>query len=364
MALPGIAHLPGTHDTDLLGPDTRLTQDLASLGFHLIKQCVDVAPVDLGQTSKIGTDEIKRQRCRQKSDGRGNTGPERNDELRRSENLGNSEGVHRPGTTKGEDRVTARVLATFNCVDPGGAGHVLVDNLMNSPGGSMQAEPKWFSYLAHDGGFRPGNVQLHPATQEIARVEITQDKVGIRDRWRSPAVAVTDRSRVRAGRIRTNFEQSQCVYPGDRATTSADLDHLNNRDLDRKPRSLLETIDAADFKVRRCLRLAVVNQTGFGGRPAHVEREHVGPPGQPSVLGSGNRSRSRPGFNQANRVFAGGLDCRDTAGRQHDEQAAFKAELRQRLLQSREVRNDERTHIHIRDRRRGALVLADLRHNR
>ena len=61
--------------------------------------------------------------------------PNGDDQRRQPEYLGDAIAMHRPGAAEGEHRHAPRVLAALDRVDARRVGHVLVDDLMNAPGG-------------------------------------------------------------------------------------------------------------------------------------------------------------------------------------------------------------------------------------
>src|SRR5690349_15929651 len=114
--------------------------------------------------------------------------------------------MYRSGATEGEDRVRARVLTALDRVDAGRVGHVLVDDLMNAPGGRENVEPERLGDLSSDRLAGRVDIQTHLAAEEIVRVEVTEDEVGIGDGWRRPATPVASRSRHCARRVRPDLE--------------------------------------------------------------------------------------------------------------------------------------------------------------
>ena len=84
-----------------------------------------------------------------------------------------------------------------------------------------------------DGAFGGGYVERHAPAEEVARVQITKNQVGVRHSRVGAASAVTDWPRLRARGIRADFEQPEAVDAGDAATTRPDFDQVYAADLDR-----------------------------------------------------------------------------------------------------------------------------------
>src|SRR5258708_27785041 len=103
----------------------------------------------------------------------------------------------RSAAAEGQQRVASRILRFLDDVDAGRGGHVLVDQLMDTPCclDYRLSEPPTKST---DGRFRGFAIERHRPAQEIVRIQVPEQQVSIRDGWlRSPA-AVAGRSRVSA----------------------------------------------------------------------------------------------------------------------------------------------------------------------
>ena len=115
---------------------------------------------------------------------------------------------------------------------------------------------------------------------------------------------------------------------------------------------------APDFSARLFKRHPVFNQTGFGGRPAHVKREHLI---LLRLLGETRRSQntgSRPRLDHIRRPASGGLGAHNAAVGLHNQNAL--AIGREVLFQSIEIAINDRNQRGVNDRGTGAFVLANL----
>ena len=79
-------------------------------------------------------------------------------------------------------------------------------------------------------------------------------------------------------------------HMGERATTSPDLNHLNNWNPNGHPRAFDESRRARNFEMSRRLRFGIVDQTQLGSRPAHIERKDLVQSAFSSDAGGQNRT--------------------------------------------------------------------------
>src|SRR4029077_10122281 len=80
---------------------------------------------------------------------------------------------------------------------------------------------------------------------------------------------------IRPGAVRPDGDPLERIDPGDRPAAGADFDHLDNRNAQRQPASLLESVDPRHLEGAASLRLEVVDQADFRGSAAHVVAEHL-----------------------------------------------------------------------------------------
>ena len=180
-----------------------------------------------------------------------------------------------------------------------------------------------------------------------------------------PPVAVTDRTRHRAGAARTNRKISGAVERHDRTAARADFRHVDERQLDRIApafHELARQVDAgADLVLGSARRLAVLDHGRLGCRAAHVERDRVGQTERARHAGARDDAGRRAGFDRVGRLLARAVERHDAAVRLHDLQRRADADAANVALERIEIVAHDRPHIGAHDRRAGALVFADFR---
>ena len=110
--------------------------------------------------------------------------------------------MHGPRAAEGEDRQPPRIATALQCVHPRRAGHHLVDDLVDTPGGLLDAQPERLGHVAADGLARRLDVERHRAAEEEAGIEVAEDEIGIGDRRPLAAAAVAGRTRIGARGVR------------------------------------------------------------------------------------------------------------------------------------------------------------------
>ncbi len=200
-----------------------------------------------------------------------------------------------------------RIDSFFNRVNARGVGHILIDHLVDPPGGPFQGQIERPGDLCLQCGFGKFHVEFHFAAQEKIRDQVTQDEVGIGHRRLLAPEAVAGRAGVGPGAFRAYFQETQGANRGDAPAPCSDLDHLDDRDFDRQPASFLEAIDPAHLEFVDPQRIAVLDDTSLGGGPPHVEGHDVILPRLlPDPGGSEGASRGS-GFDQTDGILAGSL---------------------------------------------------------
>src|SRR5438270_10277393 len=119
--------------------------------------------------------------------------------------------MYGPCAAEGEQRECACVAAALDGVDSSRIRHILITDLVHGPGGAGDVETQWIRELLLDGPLRGGHVERHTPAEEVARVQVAENEVSIRDGWVGSAAAVADRPRFRTRRIRAYFEQPKAV---------------------------------------------------------------------------------------------------------------------------------------------------------
>ncbi len=107
--------------------------------------------------------------------------------------------------------------------------------------------------------------------------------------------------------------------------------------------------------------LAVVDDAQLRRRAAHVEGQHRLGGAAVAEEGAGERAGGRAGFQQLDRRALRLAHMGQAAVRQHHEQRRADAECGDLAAQIVQIPVGDRLDVGVRDRRRGALELADLR---
>ena len=171
------------------------------------------------------------------SKGRGNAGSGWKHDLADCEGFGNTPGVDRSGAAGGDQRVTAKVPASFDGVHSSSGRHVLVDHTVDCRARLLDREVD-AGGETFDCGVRGSGVQRHLAAQEEVRVEIPEQQVGIGHGRVGSSQAVARRPRVGSGAIRANLGQAESAHPRDAPAACADLNEVDDRGSNRGARCL------------------------------------------------------------------------------------------------------------------------------
>ena len=88
--------------------------------------------------------------------------------------------MHRTGPAERNERQGPQVDRAFSGMHPGRAGHVLRHDAMDPPSRRFDVQPE---RVGHAADRRLGEVAVegHRAAQEVARIEVSQDEVGVGD---------------------------------------------------------------------------------------------------------------------------------------------------------------------------------------
>src|SRR5919108_1183280 len=156
----------------------------------------------------------------------------------------------------------------------GGIGHVLVHDLMNSPGNLFHVQTEALSESGQ-GLARAVQFERHPATQEKFRIKITEYQISVSHRRLPTTAVITDRARFGARAFWADFQQAHGIYARDAPAAGADLNHVDHRDAHRQPASLSESVHAIDFELMGLQRLAIIDHTQLRRGPTHIKGEKV-----------------------------------------------------------------------------------------
>ena len=140
--------------------------------------------------------------------------------------------VQRPGPPEGYQGEVAWVIAAPDRNQPDRVGHIGLGHLQHGTGGSSELHVEWSDHLVADDLFRGLQIELQPPPEQ-GTAQPPQHQVGVRIGRFSATFAVTCRTRISAGALRTVAQGSSGVDPGDASPTGADGEHLDAGKHDR-----------------------------------------------------------------------------------------------------------------------------------
>ena len=219
--------------------------------------------------------------------------------------------------------------------------------------------------MLFDGALRGRRVEGDFAAEEIAWVEPSQYEVGVGDRGLRPAVAIADRPGIGSSALGTDPEDAAGIYPSDGAAACANFHEVDYWCADWIPRTASRS-DARlrcrpDLVVLGHAGRAALNQTGFGGRPAHVEGNHlVVAPCLPQMRRR-NHPGGRTGLDHVHWLLPRRRKGVHPAAALHYEQLGGDTGLCQPIFDSLQIARDHRADAAIDHGCAGPQVLAELR---
>ena len=146
-----------------------------------VEQPVDPRPVEGVEAAGEGAGEIEGDRRGEEADGAHHPRAGGDDQTRRAERRGDAIAMHRTRAAEGEDRQPPRIAAALQGVHPRRAGHHLVDDLVDPPGGLLDAQPQRLGHVAADRLPRRLDVERHRPAEEEAGIEVAEDEIGVGD---------------------------------------------------------------------------------------------------------------------------------------------------------------------------------------
>ena len=194
MALAHMAQVGAAGKTNRCRVNPGLQQLLTPFRFEFSKDRRHRGQRGGGNRGHIGAGKFKGNRRGEKAQRRGDTGPCRADVARHLERTGNLVGMNRPGPTKSNQFEVTRIGPLLGHMDARGRNHIFVDDLEDPIGRGHEAEPQRFRNRALNRRLCCGPIQRHAPPQEIVRVEIAQDQVGVGNSRISATQAITGRT--------------------------------------------------------------------------------------------------------------------------------------------------------------------------
>ena len=219
-------------------------------------------------------------------DRRIDAGIERHDHAGHAELARDAAGMHRPGAAEGEQHEIAQVVPAHGGDRLDRLLHLHVDDADDAFGRSRHAHAKRARDLVLDRRARRGDVEPHPAAQEIVLAQVAEHEVAVGDGRHLAAAAVAGRPRHRAGAFRADLEHAEAVDAGDGAAAGADGVDVHHRHRE---------VAALDLAAAGDRGLAVLDQRHVAGGAAHVEGDEVLETGHPARIGAGGDAAGRAG---------------------------------------------------------------------
>ena len=110
---------------------------------------------------------------------------------------------------------------------PRGIGHIFIHNLGEAEGGSLAVHIKRIAQMCRKRGCARRRLQRDAPACKLVRIQPPQDQIGIGHRRAGATTAIAGRARLGTGAFWPNPDLPQAVDMGQRATTGADLNHIN-----------------------------------------------------------------------------------------------------------------------------------------
>ena len=221
--------------------------------------------------------------------------------------------VERTRAAEGDEREVARVVAAPERGEPECVGH-LCDEVAEHAACRSRGVDAHRSSQPCEAPMRRVDVEPHRAAEEVLGVEASGDQVRVGERGLLAPAAVARRARFGARAPGPDVEAARLVDAGDRAAARADLDDLDDGDLDRVagrrggPLDVVQRLDrhASAADGRRLRRGA-----------ADIQREHVLDTETPAELGRGRHPGDGAGLQERDRRLERARERRDAAARPH-----------------------------------------------
>ena len=250
---------------------------------------------------------------------------------------GDAGGVHRARATERDHGAAAMIDAALRRVDAEGADHVFIDGFMHAPAGPGGGERQRRRERRPDRPVGGPGVERHRPTEKEAGIEIAERQVGVGQGGGRAVAAVAGRSRIGAGAFRPHPDQAPLVDPADAAAAGADLDHVDDRDLQGQAAAILEAVDAGDLEAVLAHRPVVDDEGALGRGAALVEGQQVQPVQPLAEDGAHEGACRRAGFDEADGKAPRRRGRGGSAARGHQPKRAGEAQGAEAVLQAREV---------------------------
>ena len=279
--------------------------------------------------------------------------------------LGQPGGVDRAAAAEGEEDEPPGVPAPLAGHGAKSAGHIGIDQQMDAVGRLNLGQAQGQGHVPGNGlpGQFPVNGEV--AAQQVFRVEIAQQHVGVSDGGVPAAQAVAGRPRHRSGALRPHPDGAAAVHRGDAAAAGSHFGKVDcgyAEDVPGTSEQAMANADvAAHLRLRGLQNFAVFDDASLGGGAAHVQRHQVfHAQAVTQVIGS-HHAGGGAGLYAVDRLLHGDAGSGQAAVGLHDGQGDGDAHILQTFGQQAQVTFHYWADVTVYHRGAGALVLFHLR---
>ena len=212
-------------------------------------------------------------------EGREQSGAGRNDDPLDVELRRHAGGEQRPVAAECEQRELARIAPALARYRADRTDHVRRRDLICAIGRILDRHLQRRRDGLGEHRARLLGVELERAADEMLRIDVAEQHVGVGDGRHSAALIVTDRTGRGARALRSDLQSAARVDPDVRAAAGADFGEIDRRHLQRiaragqQPRTDHDA--GADRIFLRARHLAVLHHRGLRGGAAHVEGDDL-----------------------------------------------------------------------------------------
>src|SRR5579862_3716281 len=186
--------------------------------------------------------------------------------------------------------------------------------------------------------------------EEVVGIEAAEDEVRVGHGRLRSAASVGRRARLGAGALGPDLEQPALVERDDRAPTGADRRQVDDGHPDRQA--------PFELVLRRRADLPLHDDADVAARPAHVERDDVGPAELGREMPAGDQPPREPGEDQVDRVRLGRTGRDLTAVRLDEEARHAHALALELVVEVAGKPSDQTAEVAVDDHRVRPFVLA------
>ena len=352
VLLSDIAHVGGALEHDLARRDRAAGDGGTTLVLELAIDALDPIERRIFEPGEPGADMVVAQVGEQHAEGREHAGGGRNDHRPDPDLARDQHRMQGTGAAIGDQREVAGIETALGGDALDRIGHRGHRDAQDSFGRRGGVHAERLGDALDQRTFGGLDIEPHLTAEKAVGGEPPEHEVGVGHRRLGAAAAVAGRPRHRSGALRSDAKAA-LLHPRDRAAAGADLENIHHRDLHRQ-----RPVIAADQGGAGGERVAIVDDAGLGGGPAHVEGDRVLETERMAHgLGADDAGR-RTRFQHVHAVALGLLRLVEAAVRLHDQERPGKALAPDALIDLADIAPHDRPDIGVGDHRRAALELA------